>query len=448
MLGFFKRKYHNLVSDTRFSEIFAGSLWAIGGRILAAILGLTFSIIVARCYGAKILGILAVVQSFLLLSSTMTVMGTGTAILRLIPEHIANYSAASARSLYHKILKMVIVASVIACTVFFLGADVIGNKVFSKPQMSSYIALAAVFLAFKSLMDVNTRAVRGMKLIRVFALMQVFPHGFNLILLAVLSLWVFNKNVPIYAFLGGLTLTALLGWIIMEKAFRDRIQTDDRVHRMPVKELLSLSLPMLITNSMTLLIGQMGVIFLGVFRSEADVGYYAAAVRLATLTSFVLVSINAMAGPKFSELFHGGKMVELFHVAKKSSKLIFWTSAPILFGLLLLGKFILGFLFGEEFIVAYGAMVVIILGQFGASISGSTGFFMNMTGNHKVLRNVMVVAALLSLFLNLMLVPGMGILGAALANMASLIFWNGCTLLLIKAKYGQTIGYVPMLHRR
>jgi len=52
MVGFVRKKIHNLVSDKKFSEILGGSAWALGAKVLATI---------------------------------FTVLGTQTSILRLIP---------------------------------------------------------------------------------------------------------------------------------------------------------------------------------------------------------------------------------------------------------------------------------------------------------------------------------------------------------------------------
>ncbi len=108
----------------------------------------------------------------------------------------------------------------------------------------------------------------------------------------------------------------------------------------------------------------------------------------------------------------------------------------------------LSLLFGSDFTVAYWAMFFLVLGQFVNSISGSTGYFMNMTGCQIVFLNVMFVAAFMNVILNLMLIPNLGIYGAALAGMFSLIFWNVYLLIYIKKKYGTTIGYFPLTSRR
>ncbi|OQX62929.1 MAG: hypothetical protein B5M56_04720, partial [Desulfococcus sp. 4484_241] len=66
MIRFLKRKYHNVVSDDRFSEILTGSAWALSAQVIATALGLAFSVLVARLYGAKVVGIVAVINSFLM----------------------------------------------------------------------------------------------------------------------------------------------------------------------------------------------------------------------------------------------------------------------------------------------------------------------------------------------------------------------------------------------
>ena len=183
MIQFIKKKYHNLVSDTRFSEILTGSVWALSARVIATAMGLAFSVIVARLYGAEVVGIVAVINSFLMLATIFTVLGTPTSILRLIPEHLAKYSPTSAFKVYRKTQYMVIGISVITAALFFFGANLIADKVFSKPHLSYYFALASIFIVFKSIMMLNTQAVRGLRLIKLFALMQLLPQAFNLLFL-------------------------------------------------------------------------------------------------------------------------------------------------------------------------------------------------------------------------------------------------------------------------
>lgn len=445
MFNIIKRKYTNLVSDARFSEILTGSAWALSARVAATGLGLVFSVIVARFYGAEVVGIVAVVNAFLLLATIFTVFGTEISILRLIPEHLVKYSPTSAYKIYRKTKLLVIIFSLVTGTLFFFTADLIADKLFSKPHLSFYFALASGFIVFQSIMRLNTQAVRGLRLSRVFALMLMLPQSFNLFFLIILGLFWPARDVPVYAVLGGFAMTGLLGWFVMEYNFKKLMKPDDRVQSMPGRTILSISMPMLMTTSINFLIAQTGVLMLGIFRTEAEVGYYAIAVKLATLSSFVIQAVNSMAGPKFSELFHTGKIEELFYVAIKSTKLIFLTTIPLLIGLIIFGKLILSHVFGPDFAVVYPAMTILVLGQFINTVTGLNGMFLNMVGKQKVLRNIMVFAAALNILINLWLIPQFGFYGAAIATAVSLCFWKMTSFIYIKLKFKKHIAYFPLI---
>lgn len=444
MINFIKQKIHNLISDKKFSEILTGSVWALGAKVIATVLGMVSSIIVARAYGAEVLGIVAVINSFLMLATIFTVLGTNTSILRLIPEHIAKYSPTSAFKVYRKTQYFVAAISVATGTLLYFGSGFIAETVFSKPHLRFYFALGAVFIIFETLMILNTQAVRGLRLIRVFAFMQLLPSLSKLLILIPITIFFYHQSNPIYAMFASIAITGLTGAWIMDRVFKQKSVPDDTLHHMPLKDILTLSLPMLMTATMTFVIGQTGVIMLGIFRTEAEVGYYAIAVSLASLVVFFISAINSMAASKFSELYYSDKKEELFYIAKKSAKLIFWTTTPIIILLVVFGKHIITFLFGEDFQVAYLPMCFLALGQFIASITGSTGTFMNMTGSHKVLFYIKMLTMFINVILCIVLIPIYGIYGASLGAMCGMFFLNISSLAYIKVKHGQIIGYLPL----
>jgi O-antigen/teichoic acid export membrane protein len=445
MIKLIKNKINFFLSDRKFSEILTGSVWSMAAQIISTFVGMVSAILVARFYGAEVFGIVSMLQVFLMLVTIFTVLGTGTSILRLIPEYIVKYSPTAAYHLYCKTILLVIFVSLFVSIICFFASELIAEVIFKKPHLTVYFTLASVFILFRSIMMLNTQAIRGVKLIKLFAFVQILPQSINLILLLFFGLIFTGSDVPIYAMLGGITLTGIIGWVIIELSFKKIMSPSDQRQFIPLKEILAVSLPMLMTATMTFIIGQTGILMLGMFRDEVDVGFYSVAVKLASLTSFVLSAVNSMAAPKISELYHSGEISELFRVAKKSSKLIFIVTTPLLFILVLFGKLILSMLFGKEFIISYWPMFFLVVGQFINSVSGSTGIFMNMTNNQIVFRNIMLLAAILNILLNYYLIPKYGIVGAAITGMICTVLWNCSTLLFIKIKYKQTIGYLPFL---
>ena len=391
------------------------------------------------------LGSVAILNSFFTLVTIFTVLGTNTAILRLIPENMMKYSPATAFSVYRKTQYFVGGLSLLSSIGLFFFSGIIADVLFSKPHLQFYFAISSAFIIFKSIVDLNQQAVRGLKLIRTFAFMQLFPQLSKLLILIIMTFVFFQKDSPVYALLFSFFITAVAGIWFMDRAFKKRISSSDILHLIPMNEIISISFPMLLTATMTFLIGQTGVLVLGIYRPESEVGYYSIAVKLSTLTAFILSAVNSMTAPKFSELFYSNQIDELFYVAKKSTKLIFWTTMPILFFLILGGRVLISLIFGDDFSVAYLPMCLMIIGQFVNSFSGSCGYFLNMTGNQKTLSTIMMASAILNLCINLALTPKYGMIGAAIAAMFSFVFINCCALFCIKKKYGRSTSYFPLI---
>ena len=92
--------------------------------------------------------------------------------------------------------------------------------------------------------------------------------------------------------------------------------------------------------------------------------------------------------------------------------------------------------FGLDFIEGKTALYVLLFGQLINVLCGPVGYILMMTNKQKILRNIIVVSALLNISLNILLIPEYGILGAAFATTASLILWNISSLIYVYKKYG------------
>jgi len=443
-----KKYIHKILNrDKSFSEILTGSLWALGARVLTAVLGLLTSIAIARYYGADQLGIIAMLHSFFIFATIFTVLGTNTSILRLIPEHLSIYSISSALKIYKSAFILIVTTSVFFGFLTYIFSEFLASEIFNKPHLAFCFSLAAFFVGFKSILELNNNVIRGLRLIKAYAFVQLIPPVLVLIFLFMLTINKINDYNPVYAYFLSIIFASILVTLGLIIYFKKNIQTSDKVKIINIFQIIKLSMPMLLTSSMQLVLGQTGVIFLSIYNSESDVGYYSVAVKLATITTLFLSSINSMAAPKFSELFYKGEIEKLCKIAKKSTRLIFWATMPILLTLLFFGMDILKNFFGDDFGKAYIALIFLVLGQAFNSLAGPTGYFMNMTGAHIVVSRIMFTAAILNVSLCCILIPTYGISGAALAAMISSLYWNLLALLYIYYKYNFSIYYIPLFSK-
>ena len=440
------QKTRRLLRDEHFGEILLGTIFSLGGKVAAVAFGLGLNLFVARVYGAESLGVLAIIISVTTIASLFALGGADMAIMKLVPEHFTRYSPRSAWRVFRKLLGLVLAHSAVVVGVLWFAAGPLAERVFEKPYLADLLRLCAVFVAFYAVERICIEALRPLKAIKLYPVAQFLHFAVHLGLLVVVTTWGRDPYNPVYAYFATSGLLALVMLGVVATLFLRRVEPGQPSGPASYRTIYDLSLPMLMTTSMAVIIGNTDVVMLGAMRTEAEVGIYQIAVKVGMLASFVLNAINAMAAPKFSELYHAGKHDELIEVTRQSTRLIFWTTAPIIAVIILGGPWLLA-IFGEEYVAGYGALVLLGMGQFINAISGSVGYYLSMTGAHKAFRNIVTVGALVNVFLNGLLIPRWGLEGAAFASMVALASWNLASVVYIRLKYGFLILYLPGLRR-
>src|SRR5690606_5120108 len=171
------------------------------------------------------------------------------------------------------------------------------------------------------------------------------------------------------------------------------------------------------------LIDNIGLFLIQGFYDEEAVGIFSIVMKFTFVTTLILTGINTISAPKFSELFWLDNQIELKNAVAFSAKILFYLSTPIFLILILFPEELLG-IFSVEAGYAARMLIIISIGQYVNVLSGSVGLFLNMTGNQKVNRNIILFTTFMALILNYVLIQYMGIVGIAWATMISLIFLN------------------------
>jgi O-antigen/teichoic acid export membrane protein len=211
-------------------------------------------------------------------------------------------------------------------------------------------------------------------------------------------------------------------------------------------ELIKMSIPLLLGQSMMLIMGKIDLLMLGAFIDQESVGIYNAALKVSMLAYLGLMAINSIAAPKFAELNESSNFQALKSLVQQSTKTIFWITFPVVLIFALFPSQILS-IFGEEFKIASYSLIILSIGKMFSAICGSVGTLLQMSGNQKYFQNVLIAAAILNVALNYILIPNYQLLGAAIASLVSNVFWNILMVIYIKRKFGFYTIYLPFLTR-
>ncbi|WP_456426843.1 flippase [Desulfurobacterium sp.] len=470
MITRLKRKLQSkLNSDIHFAELVKGAGTAFGFRILGIVFGYLFTLLVTRTLGAKAWGIFALCLVVLQISSVVGRLGMDTALLRFTAEYTAKERPDILKDIYKKALTLAIPFSImVAVSVYFIS-PVLASAVFKKPYLTPYFHVVSFAIVPFVLLWIHRESIRGLKKIKEYMLLQQTGISGIALILFTAGIYLIGRNVelPIFSYVTAIVVLSVIAFLMWKKylyyfcyskllhagespvpchseasthpsefSFRHSERSEESPHPLrhsevscaeeslfSYKALLFVSIPMLLSSSLALIMGWTDTIMLGMFRSAHEVGIYNVALKLSTMTSISLMAINTIAAPKFAEFWGRGDKEGLAKVAQQSTKLIFWTSFPVLLLFLIFPKPILG-IFGEEFKVGAVVLMILTVGQFVNAAAGSVGYILLMTGFQQFHRNVILMGTTLNVILNYLMIPIYGIVGAAVASTVSIIFWN------------------------
>lgn len=156
-----------------------------------------------------------------------------------------------------------------------------------------------------------------------------------------------------------------------------------------------------------------------------DVAVYGVASRIALLSSIVLVAVNGVIGPRFSQYWVardiGGLRFEFLR-ATAGLALV----ATLIFAVTLIAaKPFLNYFFGPAYAGSYPVLIILTFGQLITLSTGPVAYGLMMTKMSVYHRRSLYYAVASNLILNLVLIPPYGVMGAAVATAISLVIKNG-----------------------
>jgi O-antigen/teichoic acid export membrane protein len=174
------------------------------------------------------------------------------------------------------------------------------------------------------------------------------------------------------------------------------------------------ALPIFLIEGFGFLLTNSDTVVTGLFLPPGEVGIYFAASKTIAFVQFVMFSVKAASGPQFSALYAAEDRPGLARFALSSTRWTFWPVLAVGLTALLFGKFLLS-MFGPGFVSGFDVMVILFLGVLGRSLVGPAESLLTMAGEQILCVKLYAVALAANIILNLLLIPLLGIEGAALA---------------------------------
>ncbi|MDB9252931.1 flippase [Halorubrum ezzemoulense] len=164
----------------------------------------------------------------------------------------------------------------------------------------------------------------------------------------------------------------------------------------------------------------MDVLIIGFLLTQADVGAYEVAWRVAGPVLLLTSAIGTTIFPQISSWSADDTIEPLERLLPKIIVPSVIFVFPALFGGLLLSEEILGLVFGEEFTAAWLALIILLAGKLPRAIRQIAGKSLLGLDRPDLVTHAAIVDIIANLLLNLVLIWQFGIVGAALGTVLSM----------------------------
>ncbi len=437
------------LKDKHLEELVRGALGFFNLRLLGTVCGYVFIYFVSHWYGAEVVGIYAISIAALRIGLLYGRMGLDNALVRFIAEYAAKGRKDFVKQVYLRGLGASIPVSLGISLLLYFCAPLLAKEVFNNPALVTTLRIIALVILPGTLLHINASTLRGLKRTASYSfLINASQFLLGSLILILGKSFLEENSAPVMAFAAATVAAALISFgfgAVPRKG--EMVSGETREGAIRTWGLMKVAFPMLLTGSYAFSLQWTGILVLGYFRSEADVGIYNIAVRIAAILMFTLTSVNSIAASKFSECYSSGDMEGFRKVTRYATRLIFWTTVPIGLVLIAFPTPISGF-FGDEIKGGATALVILVVGYFTNAISGPVGTILNMTGHQMVFQKIVLSAAVVNIILNIILIPGFGINGSAIASSVSMCLWNIISVIYVKKKFNILTLYIPFVTQR
>lgn len=327
-------------------------------------------------------------------------------------------------------LTVIFLSGLVFCLIIFLSSNFLSQKIFHTTEVIQLIKISA-FIILLGALDQGLlqffRTRRQMTKYSGFMLLESFGE-LGLITYFVLS------GFGVFGAVISLLIVRSFNFVIMLFVIVSQIGI-----KLPqfikIKPYLAFGLPMLPTYLFEWIINSSDRYVIGYFMGNASVGVYSTAYSIGRLILMFMGPISFVLYPTIVKSWEAGKIEEAKTYLKYSTKYFLMLAIPATFGLSVLAKPLLLSFTTAQFV--YGSILIPVI----AVSSLFSGFYsINMyilatAKKTKIIGEFLGISAIVNFVLNIVFVPLLGILGAAISTLISF-------LILSLLMYYRAVNYI------
>ena len=319
---------------------------------------------------------------------------------------------------FFSIFTIVCFTSLLLSTIFFILSEPLAIAIFGGSEAGYFVKLVSILIflgGINATMDMFFATFQKIKILSSIALIETI---LQLLFIITVLLAGFGLNGAIIS----LIIVKIILFIIKLLLINSKIKIS-LPNLTLMRDYLTFSLPLVPAILSTWTYDLSDRYIIGYFLDIRNVGIYSASYGLGNMVSLFYGPISMVLLPTVSKLYRDKKNDEIISHFNNLSKLYLMLAIPSMFGLTVLSKKLLITLTTSDFTEGYIVIPIIAIGTILFNYGSIHANNLIMHKQTKKFALISIFSAMLNIILNIILIPMIGIIGAAFATLMTYVFY-------------------------
>ncbi|GAB7018014.1 flippase [Halostagnicola bangensis] len=377
------------------------------------------------------IGILAVVQLF-------ADVGLGKSAARYVSEYREDDPGQIPHLLQTTVAAKLVVIAIVAYTLLLFHDQI--AVALGDPGVAPFLAAGVIYITVNSFNVFSQIVFQGYNQLVYSAAIQAISGAARLVFAVGFVLAGLGALGAFFGYIVGYAIAAVIGLAILYYKFYQPTEAAEVYEDGLSRRLLEYSVPLTATRSANVIDKQIDIVLVGVFLNPVAVAFYTLAKQI---TDFVLApaeSLGFTISPNFGEQKAAGQLEDarrIYEMALTNAMLLY---VPAAVGLALVAEPFMTMVFGNEYAGAVPVMQILCLFIVLQAVTNLTSDSLDYLGRARARAVAKGGTSIANLGLNIVLIPTIGVVGAAIATIITHTVYVLVNLYIVHSELSLRIG--------
>lgn len=408
------------------------------GQIIAAVSGGLLMVLLARFLGPDEYGLLFLAIAVFGVFGVFSKLG----IAKSCARYVAEYKEKDPAQLPH-ILRVAlgfnIAAVALVGVVLFLSHRQLATLL-GESSLTQLLLFGVLYLAFEALATLTRLILQGFEEIEISAAFHAFNRVSRLVFAVGLVVFGFGAIGALGGYILSYAITSLISmWVIYRRFYRE-VDEASVIEPGLRRRIGEYTVPLTATSTANILDKQVDTVLIGFFLTPAAVSFYVISKQAVEFLETPVSALGFTLSPSFGAQKAAGNIdqaARIYETALTHSLLLYIPAAA---GLIIVADPAITLVFGEEYRGAVPVLQVLSLYVILQAITKITSNSLDFLGRAKDRAIVKGTTAVFNVFLNILLIPMIGVVGAAIATVVTYSIYTGANVYIIHQEFDLNIG--------